>query len=70
MCLMLTTAMLCYAKPYITAGSRNVGIPSFANVISRAKAVEHVDAPKMNEMGKKGKKSSRVLLSTSGGRRY
>lgn len=39
---------------------------SFANVISRAKPVE----AKASEMGKKGKKASRVLLSTSGGRRY
>ncbi|XP_024963738.1 RING finger protein 10 isoform X1 [Cynara cardunculus var. scolymus] len=39
---------------------------SFANVISRAKPVE----VKASEMGKKGKKASRVLLSTSGGRRY
>lgn len=43
------------------------GTSSFANVISRAKAP--VEA-KANEIGKKGKKASRVLLSTSGGRRY
>lgn len=42
------------------------GASSFANVISRAKPVE----AKGSEMGKKGKKASRVLLSTSGGRRY
>lgn len=43
------------------------GASSFANVISRAKPVE---SNKGNEMGKKGKKASRVLLSTSGARRY
>ncbi|XP_021298041.1 RING finger protein 10 isoform X2 [Herrania umbratica] len=53
-----------------STGSKNSGTPSFANVISRAKAVENLDTPKMNEMGKKGKKASRVLLSTAGGRRY
>ncbi|XVF16106.1 hypothetical protein REPUB_Repub10bG0002700 [Reevesia pubescens] len=53
-----------------STGSRNSGTPSFANVISRAKAVENLETPKMNEMGKKGKKASRVLLSTAGGRRY
>ncbi|XVE84238.1 hypothetical protein DITRI_Ditri16bG0154700 [Diplodiscus trichospermus] len=51
------------------SGSRNSGTPSFANVISRAKAVENLQTPKTNE-GKKGKKSSRVLMSTAGGRRY
>ncbi|GAV59512.1 zf-C3HC4 domain-containing protein [Cephalotus follicularis] len=52
-------------------GSRNPGTPSFANIISRAKTVENLDAPKkMNETGKKGKKPSRVLLSTVGARRY
>ncbi|KAM0058485.1 putative transcription factor C2H2 family [Helianthus debilis subsp. tardiflorus] len=40
---------------------------SFANVISRAKPVE---VSKASETGKKGKKASKVLLSTSGGRRY
>ncbi|KAL8248637.1 hypothetical protein R6Q59_005505 [Mikania micrantha] len=40
---------------------------SFANVISKPKPVE---TNKASETGKKGKKSSRVLLSTSGGRRY
>ncbi|XWS40517.1 hypothetical protein CRYUN_Cryun17cG0001900 [Craigia yunnanensis] len=52
------------------AGSSNSGTPSFANVISRAKAVDNLNTPKVNEMGKKGKKASRVLLSTAGGRRY
>ncbi|KAG5526954.1 hypothetical protein RHGRI_028030 [Rhododendron griersonianum] len=51
-------------------GLRNAGPSSFANIISRAKTSEDVDAPKMNEMVKKGKKPSRVLLSTAGGRRY
>ncbi|CAI9763101.1 unnamed protein product [Fraxinus pennsylvanica] len=53
------------------AGLRNTGSLSFANVTSRAKPVEGgLRMPKVNESGKKGKKSSRVLLSTSGGRRY
>ncbi|PWA75581.1 Zinc finger, C3HC4 RING-type [Artemisia annua] len=43
------------------------GTTSFANVISRAKPVE---AKAIEIGGKKGKKASRVLLSTSGGRRY
>ncbi|KAL4387548.1 hypothetical protein GQ457_09G008550 [Hibiscus cannabinus] len=51
-------------------GSRNSGMTSFANVISRAKAAENLQTPKINEMGKKGKKGGRVLLSTAGGRRY
>nr|GEV33033.1 RING finger protein 10 isoform X2 [Tanacetum cinerariifolium] len=42
------------------------GTTSFANVISRAKPVE---AKAVEIGGKKGKKASRVLLSTSGGRR-
>lgn len=49
----------------IDSGWKNSGA-SFANVTSRAKD----DMPKANEVGKKGKKASRVLLSTSGGRRY
>ncbi|KAA8530055.1 hypothetical protein F0562_004764 [Nyssa sinensis] len=48
----------------------NAGTTSFASIISRAKPVEGVDGSKVNEMGKKGKKPSRVLLSTAGGRRY
>lgn len=44
--------------------------PSFANVISRAKSGGSIESPKVNEAGKKGKKPSRVLLSTAGGRRY
>lgn len=44
--------------------------PSFANVISRAKSGGSIVSPKVNEVGKKGKKPSRVLLSTAGGRRY
>ncbi|CAA2978229.1 RING finger 10 isoform X2 [Olea europaea subsp. europaea] len=54
------------------AGFRNTGSLSFASVTSRAKpAVEEgLHMSKVNESGKKGKKSSRVLLSTAGGRRY
>ncbi|GKB59779.1 hypothetical protein Tco_0915965, partial [Tanacetum coccineum] len=43
------------------------GTTSFANVILRAKSVE---AKAVEIGGKKGKKASRVLLSTSGGRRW
>ncbi|KAL0424181.1 UNVERIFIED_CONTAM: RING finger protein 10 [Sesamum radiatum] len=50
-------------------GWRNAGA-SFANITSRAKNVEVQHTPKVNEVGKKGKKPSRVLLSTAGGRRY
>lgn len=50
-------------ETHMSSGSSNA---SFANVISRAKPVE----AKASEMGKKGRKGSRVLLSTSGGRRY
>ncbi|WCJ40235.1 RING finger protein 10 [Euphorbia peplus] len=46
------------------------GPPTFANVTSRVKLVENLEAPKINETGKKGKKASRVLMSTAGGRRY
>lgn len=52
------------------SGSRNDGACSFANVISREKSTENRDAPKTSEAGKRGKKPSRVLLSTAGGRRY
>ncbi|KAH7577126.1 hypothetical protein JRO89_XS01G0209200 [Xanthoceras sorbifolium] len=52
------------------SGSRNSGATSFANVISKAKSGENAETPKTNEMGKKGKKPNRVLLSTAGGRRY
>ncbi|XP_050270649.1 uncharacterized protein LOC126714513 isoform X1 [Quercus robur] len=51
-------------------GSKSAGTPSFVNIISRGKSAETLDGPKMTELGKKGKKPSRVLLSTAGGRRY
>ncbi|XP_057482689.1 LOW QUALITY PROTEIN: uncharacterized RING finger protein P8B7.23 [Actinidia eriantha] len=51
-------------------GITDVGTSSFATIISRAKACEGADVPKMNDTSKKGKKPSRVLLSTAGGRRY
>lgn len=54
----------------MSTGVRNNGTPSFANVTSRGKTPENLDGPKMNESGKKGKKPSRVLLSTAGNRRY
>ncbi|KAL4568101.1 hypothetical protein LXL04_023702 [Taraxacum kok-saghyz] len=52
-----------------TAGLQMGGTASFANIISREKAKPPVEAKDMG-LGKKGKKASRVLLSTSGGRRY
>lgn len=55
----------------ICTGWKNNGT-TFANVTSRAKHVEAVQdtGSRVNEAGKKGKKQSRVLLSTAGGRRY
>ncbi|ESW33615.1 hypothetical protein PHAVU_001G084800 [Phaseolus vulgaris] len=53
-----------------TTGSRNGETQSYSNVISRAESNISSNAPKTNELGKKGKKPSRVLLSTAGGRRY
>ncbi|KAM7250447.1 hypothetical protein ACFE04_022330 [Oxalis oulophora] len=50
-----------------SSGSGSSGTLSFANVTSRANAVVE---NKGNESGKKGKKQSRVLMSTAGGRRY
>ncbi|KAK1428990.1 hypothetical protein QVD17_11189 [Tagetes erecta] len=52
----------------ISTGLQTGGTSSFANVISRSK--QPVEVNKASETGKKGKKGSRVLLSTSGGRRY
>ncbi|GAB4848627.1 hypothetical protein Ancab_003337 [Ancistrocladus abbreviatus] len=52
------------------SGSTNQSLRSFANVISIEKPAETRDAPKINETGKKGKKQSRVLLSTASSRRY
>ncbi|XP_072978560.1 uncharacterized protein [Typha angustifolia] len=43
---------------------------SFANIISSAGAVENQEVQRTSGGGKKGKKQTRVLLSTSGGRRY
>jgi hypothetical protein len=50
--------------------------PSFANIIATARAPERHETNRTNTdrngigTGKKGKKPNRVLLSTSGGRRY
>lgn len=52
------------------SGTRSSGIPSFANVTSKAKAVEGPNASKSNDAGKRGKKPNRILMSTYGGRRY
>ena len=54
----------------VAAGTRSPGILSFANVTSKAKAVEGPNASKSNDAGKRGKKPNRILMSTSGGRRY
>ncbi|KAI6700888.1 hypothetical protein NL676_015212 [Syzygium grande] len=51
-------------------GGGEAKAPSFATMISRAKLVASLEASKVSEMGKKGKKQSQVLLSTAGGRRY
>lgn len=54
-----------------TSGPRNMVTLSFANIISTAKSPESRETPKVEaHVGKKGKKPSRVLLSTAGGRRY
>lgn len=53
-----------------SAGPRAAPTMSFANIISTAKSEGGTEIPKMNDVGKKGKKPSRVLLSTAGGRRY
>lgn len=53
----------------IATGWKNNGT-TFANVTSRPKHDPDTAGTKVNEVGKKGKKQSRVLLSTSGGRRY
>ncbi|CAN4079044.1 unnamed protein product [Withania somnifera] len=54
----------------VAAGTKKSGILSFANVTSKAKAVEGTNPAKSNDAGKRGKKPNRVLMSTSGGRRY
>jgi len=51
-------------------GLRNGETQSYSNVISRAEANISFNPPKTNDLGKKGKKPNRVLLSTAGGRRY
>ncbi|KAF3791080.1 RING finger protein 10 [Nymphaea thermarum] len=43
---------------------------SFASIMSAARTPDQAEVVKMNGLGKKGKKASRVLLSTAGGRRY
>ncbi|EEF49344.1 conserved hypothetical protein [Ricinus communis] len=52
------------------SGTRNTGTPTFANITSRMNSGENLNVSKMNEIGKKGKKQNRVLMSTAGGRRY
>ncbi|XP_061358557.1 uncharacterized protein LOC133302753 [Gastrolobium bilobum] len=53
-----------------TTGLRNGETSSYSNVISRTESNISLNAPKTNDLGKKGKKQNRVLLSTAGGRRY
>jgi hypothetical protein len=58
------TIYFCYAGPSAL---------SFASIISSSRAVAAADNSEMqkaNAAGKKGKKATRVLLSTGGGRRY
>lgn len=62
---------LCFL-PYFSThpGPRGMTTLSFANIISAAKAVEAPAMQNANGLGKKGKKPTKVLLSTAGGRRY
>lgn len=57
-------------RSFVIVGGGEAKAPSFATMISRAKLVASLEASKVSEMGKKGKKQSQVLLSTAGGRRY
>ncbi|RYR54224.1 hypothetical protein Ahy_A06g029485 isoform C [Arachis hypogaea] len=57
-------------SPTGTTGPRNVETPSYSNVTSRAESNVNMNASNTNDFGKKRKKQNRVLLSTSGGRRY
>ncbi|KAI3929549.1 hypothetical protein MKX01_025717 [Papaver californicum] len=55
----------------VPTGQRSNVTLSFASIISTAKpTTEGVEAAKTDGLGKKGKKPSRVLLSTASGRRY
>lgn len=56
----------------VTAGPRSATTLSFASIMSASVAGKTSDEAevKMNGLGKRGKKASRVLLSTAGGRRY
>jgi len=74
-CKVLYNGRIKYSKNVVfnrsdSVGSRNGETQSYSNVISRAESNISSNAPKTNELGKKGKKPSRVLLSTAGGRRY
>lgn len=53
-----------------SVGLRNGETQSYSNATSRTESNISSNAPKTNELGKKGKKPNRVLLSTAGGRRY
>ncbi|KAK1259238.1 hypothetical protein QJS04_geneDACA021794 [Acorus gramineus] len=55
----------------VITGHRNMPTLSFANIVSTAtKASDDPEVPRVEGFRKKGKKSSRILLSTTGGRRY
>ncbi|KAL2952080.1 hypothetical protein AAZX31_19G091900 [Glycine max] len=58
------------ADSSVTTGLRNGETQSYSNATSRTESNISSNAPKTNELGKKGKKPNRVLLSTAGGRRY
>lgn len=51
-------------------GLRPMQTRSFANIMSAPKATVPPAMQNMNGLGKKGKKPTKVLLSTAGGRRY
>lgn len=51
-------------------GARTAATPSFANILSSKKNEESAGMPNSNGVSRKGKKPNKILLSTSGGRRY
>ncbi|KAG0455111.1 hypothetical protein HPP92_024403 [Vanilla planifolia] len=57
-------------EPSCSQGSRPIDMLSFASVLSTKKSAGVPEKQHSNGTSKKGKKPSRVLLSTAGGRRY
>ncbi|ERN06158.1 RING finger protein 10 [Amborella trichopoda] len=51
-------------------GSGNTTMQSFAGIIASSAKPATLEVPKVNALRKKGKKQTRVLLSTAGDRRY